>query len=86
MHRFARPVPQLRKISNLVLDFSFNNSGHLLTPSQQNCLSQQHLEHFANIENVHCMCLVTQCKGLFKWKRNIYYFDCEPQKVEDYFV
>ena len=49
MHRFARPVPQLRMISNLVLDFLFNNLGHLLTTSQQNCLSQQHLEHFANM-------------------------------------
>ena len=49
MYRFARPVPQLCMISNLVLDFLFNNWGHLLRTFQQNWLSQQHLEHFANM-------------------------------------
>ena len=49
MYRFVRPVPQLYMISNAVLDFLFNNWGHLLRTFQQNWLLQQHLEHFANM-------------------------------------
>ena len=49
MYRSARPGSQLCMISNAVLDFLFNNWGHLLRTFQQNWLSQQHLEHFANM-------------------------------------
>ena len=36
-------------ISNAVLDYLFNNWGHLLRTFQQSWLLQQHLEHFANM-------------------------------------
>ena len=49
IYQFARPVPQLYMISNLVLDVLFNNWGHLLRTFKQKWLSQQHLQHFANI-------------------------------------
>ena len=49
MYRFAWPVPQLCMISSDVLDFYFNNWGHLLRTFQLNWLSQQHIEHFTNI-------------------------------------
>ena len=49
MYRFARPVPQLCMMSNAVLGFLFNTWDHLLRTFEQNWLSQQHLEHFANM-------------------------------------
>ena len=49
MYRFALPVPQLCMNSNDMLDFWFNNWGHLLRTFQLNWLAPQHLEHFANI-------------------------------------
>ena len=46
---FVRPIPQLFMISNVVLDFLFNNWVHLFRTIRQNWLSQQLLEHFANM-------------------------------------
>ena len=46
---FARPLPQLFMISNVVLDLLFNNWVHLFRTIRQNWLSQQLLEHFANM-------------------------------------
>ena len=47
MSRFGRPVPQLCMISNQVLNFLHLNWAHLLSNFQQNWLSPQNLEAFA---------------------------------------
>ena len=51
--RFGRPVPQLCMITNKVLNFLYLNWSHLLTSFQQNWLSQQNLDNFANIVHNH---------------------------------
>lgn len=49
MFRFGRPVPQICMISNHILNVIYENWGFLLSNMQQNWLSRQNLELFANI-------------------------------------
>ena len=46
--QFARPVPQLCMISNVVLNFMYANWNHLLSSFEQDWLSRENLEQFAN--------------------------------------
>ena len=46
--RFARPVPQLCMISNLVMDFIYATWNHLLSTFNQQWLSVDNLSHFAD--------------------------------------
>ena len=46
--RFARPVPQLSMISNHVMNYLYDRWNHLFTTLNQNWLSQNNLEIFAD--------------------------------------
>ena len=48
IHRFARPVPQLSMISNLVMDEIYQRYGHLLRSMDQPWLSRENLAMFAH--------------------------------------
>ena len=48
IHRFARPVPELCIINNFVLKFLYERWGHLFTTMNQQWLSPNNLQVFAN--------------------------------------
>ena len=48
IHRFARPVPQLSMISNLVINKIYQRHDHLLRSIDQPWLSRENLAMFAN--------------------------------------
>ena len=48
IHRFARPVPQLSMISNLVIEEIYQRYGHLLSSMDQPWLSRENLAMFAH--------------------------------------
>ena len=47
--RFGRPVPQLSMISNQMMDFIFDEYGHLLSDLVQPWLSPDNLRRYANV-------------------------------------
>ena len=48
IHRFTRPVPELCIINNFVLKFLYERWGHLFTTMNQQWLSPNNLQVFAN--------------------------------------
>ena len=54
MPRFGLPVPQLSKISNLVMNFVYNNWGHLLRRFNQDWLSPLNLENYSQVIHDKC--------------------------------
>ena len=48
INRFGQPVPQLSMVSNLVMNYLYNNFSHLLSDFNQPWLARAELEKFAN--------------------------------------
>lgn len=46
--RFARPIPQICMIANHTMNFVYDNWHHLLESFEQNWLSPEHLQTYAN--------------------------------------
>lgn len=62
IYRFARPVPELCMIYNVVLDWVYDNHGHRLTSWNQPFLTSPYLEQYA--QAVYQMgCPLTNCFG-----------------------
>ena len=45
--RFGRPVPEIRMMTNKVVDFIFENHGHRITQWNNPILNPEYLEHYA---------------------------------------